>query len=240
MPMNPAALKILLGLMMVGANLGIKALFRSVRDAARVKELEAENLQQRLDTLRYQINPHFFMNTLNNIHALVDLDPAKAKESIVELSRMMRHILYDAGTPTIPLSQEIEFLQHYVALMRLRYPEGVDISLSLPESDGGAQVPPLVYASFVENAFKHGVSYAAPSFIRISVAVDGGKVLFKCANSRQEAAAQEGGSGIGLENARRRLDLLYGDRYTLHIDQDAARYELLLVLPAHPETPATA
>ena len=240
MLMNPAALKFLLGLMMVGANLGIKALFRSARDAARVKELEAENLQQRLDTLRYQINPHFFMNTLNNIHALVDLDPAKAKESIVELSRMMRHILYDAGSPTIPLSQEIEFLQHYVALMRLRYPEGVDISLSLPESDGGAQVPPLVYASFVENAFKHGVSYAAPSFIRISVAVDGGKVLFKCANSRQEAAAQEGGSGIGLENARRRLDLLYGDRYTLHIDQDAARYELLLVLPAHPETPATA
>ena len=240
MPMDPAVLKILLGLMMVGANLGIKALFRSARDAARVKELEAENLQQRLDTLRYQINPHFFMNTLNNIHALVDLDPAKAKESIVELSRMMRHILYDAGSPTIPLSQEIEFLQHYVALMRLRYPEGVDISLSLPESDGGAQVPPLVYASFVENAFKHGVSYAAPSFIRISVAVDGGKVLFKCANSRQEAAAQEGGSGIGLENARRRLDLLYGDRYTLHIDQDAARYELLLVLPAHPETPATA
>ncbi len=235
-PMNPRILRVLLGMMMIGANLGIKALFRSARDAARVKELEAENLQQRLDTLRYQINPHFFMNTLNNIHALVDLDPGKAKESIVELSRMMRHILYDSGSPTIPLAQELEFLQHYVALMRLRYPEGVDISLQLPEHDGGAQVPPLVYASFVENAFKHGVSYETPSFVHISVVVEGGRVVFRCANSRQNPLKQDGGSGLGQENARRRLDLLYGDRYTLHVDQETGIYTLILDLPVQPKT----
>ncbi len=239
MPMNPRILRVLLGIMMIGANLGIKSLFRSARDAARVKELEAENLQQRLDALRYQINPHFFMNTLNNIHALVDLDPEKAKESIVELSRMMRHILYDSASPTIPLAQEVEFLQHYVALMRLRYPEGVDISLRLPEHDGGAQVPPLVYASFVENAFKHGVSYETASFVHISVAVEGDRVLFQCANSRQTPVAQDGGSGIGQENARRRLDLLYGDHYTLQVRQEAGTYELLLDLPTHPENPVS-
>jgi len=235
MPVNPEILKLLLGLLMLAANLGIKYQFQAQRDAARVRELETENLQGRLDALRYQINPHFFMNTLNNIHALVDLDPEKAKESIVELSRMMRHILYDSGAPTIPLSQELDFLRHYVSLMRIRYPDGVEISLDLPEGDGGAQVPPLVFASFVENAFKHGVSYENASFIRIALAVDGGKIIFRCANSRQAPLQQEG-SGIGQENVRRRLELLYGDRYTLHIDQPAGTYELLLVLPANPKT----
>ena len=236
MPLSPELLKGVLGLMLMAANLGIKYQFQAARNAARVQELERENLQQKLDTLRYQINPHFFMNTLNNIHALVDLDPEKAKESIVELSKMMRHILYDSGSATLPLAQEMDFLQHYLSLMRIRYPEGVDISLQLPEGDGGAQVPPLVFASFVENAFKHGISYETPSFVRISLALDGGKIIFRCANSRQAPAPQKSGSGIGQENVRRRLDLLYGDRYTLHIDQPAGAYELLLVLPCQPET----
>ncbi len=237
MPLNPEFLKLVLGIMMLAANLGIKYQFQAARNASRVRELEAENLQQRLDTLRYQINPHFFMNTLNNIHALVDLDPEKAKESIVELSKLMRHILYDSGAPTIPLSQELDFLHHYVSLMRMRYPDGVDISLTLPENDAGAQVPPLVFASFVENAFKHGVSYESPSFIRISLSLDGGKIIFRCVNSRQAPLQQEG-SGIGQENVRRRLELLYGDRYTLHIDQPAGTYELLLVLPANSSLPS--
>ena len=235
-PMNPAILRLVLAVLMLVANVGVKYQYRAVHNAARVKELEAENLQHRLDALRYQINPHFFMNTLNNIHALVDLDPGKAKESIVELSRMMRHILYDSGSPTIPLSQEIEFLQHYVALMRLRYSEGVDICLQLPEHDGGAQVPPLVYASFVENAFKHGVSYETPSFVHISVVVEGGRVVFRCTNSRQAPVRQDGGSGLGQENARRRLDLLYGDRYTMQVDQEAGTYTLILDLPVQPQT----
>ena len=239
MPFSPPMLKILMGVLMVVANLGFKFQFRAARNVARVRELEKENLQQRLDTLRYQINPHFFMNTLNNIHALVDLDPDRAKESIVELSRMMRHILYDAGSPTIPLVQEEAFLKHYVALMRLRYPEGVDISLSLPEKDGGAQVPPLIFASFVENAFKHGVSYEVPSFIHISLAQEADSVIFKCTNSVPSTPPRtEEGSGIGLDNTRRRLDLLYGDRYTLHIDHPADSYEVLLTLPARIEIPA--
>ena len=237
MPVNPEILKLLLGVLMLAANLGIKYQFQAQRNAARVQELETENLQRRLDALRYQINPHFFMNTLNNIHALVDIDPEKAKESIVELSRMMRHILYDSGAPTIPLAQELDFLRHYVSLMRMRYSDGVEITLDLPDTDGGAQVPPLVFASFVENAFKHGVSYESTSFIRISLAVDGGKIIFRCANSRQAPLRQDG-SGIGQENVRRRLDLLYGDRYTLHIDQRAGAYELLLVLPGQTESSA--
>ena len=239
LPFSRSVLKILMGVLLVVANLGFKFQFRAARNAARVRELEKENLQQRLDTLRYQINPHFFMNTLNNIHALVDLDPDRAKESIVELSRLMRHILYDSGSQTIPLVQEEAFLKHYVALMRLRYPEGVDISLTLPEQDGGARVPPLVFASFVENAFKHGVSYEAPSFIHISLTLEDGSVVFKCTNSVPPTPPRtEEGSGIGLDNTRRRLDLLYADRYTLRIDRPAGSYEVLLTLPARIEIPA--
>ncbi|MCR4860793.1 MAG: histidine kinase [Bacteroidales bacterium] len=237
MPMNPEVLKVILGAMMLMTNLGIKYQFRAQRNVLRVRELEKENLQHRLDALRYQINPHFFMNTLNNIHALVDLDPEKAKESIVELSKLMRHILYDSDSPTIPLSQETEFLRHYVSLMRIRYPEGVEVSLSLPENDGGAQVPPLVFASFVENAFKHGVSYETPSFIHISVSQNEDKVVFRCENSRA-LRRKDPASGLGQENVRRRLDLLYGDRYLLDIDSDSAAYRLLLAIPAHPETPS--
>lgn len=234
--MNPEVFKLLLGAMMLAANLGIKYLFQAERNAARVRELEKENLQHRLDALRYQINPHFFMNTLNNIHALVDLDPELAKESIVKLSRMMRHILYDSASPTIPLSQEIEFLNHYLSLMKLRYADSVEVSFELPEQTEGAQVPPLVYASFVENAFKHGVSYKEPSFIRISMKLDDDKIIFNCANSQQAPLLQEEGFGIGMENVRHRLDLLYGDNYELHIRQPAGVYELQLVLPFKPET----
>ena len=196
-----------------------------------MQELQAENLSRQLETLRYQINPHFFMNTLNNIHALVDIDPEQAKASIEEFSKLMRHVLYEGDRPTIPLAKETEFLRHYVSLMKLRYADTVRIDLSLPEKDEGAEIPPLMLASFVENAFKHGISYEKPSFVRVTVSVEDGKIVFRCANSRQDSA-QAAQHGVGLANVRGRLDLLYGDRYTLHIDPSGDVYDVLLLLPA--------
>lgn len=99
------------------------------------------------------------MNTLNNIHALVDISPEKAKESIVELSRLMRHVLYDSNGATVDLGKEIDFLRHYLYLMRLRYTDSVRIDYSFPDGPVSAQVPPLLMATIAENAFKHGVSY---------------------------------------------------------------------------------
>ena len=238
MPLDPTAMKFVLALLMLAANMGIKAVFRNQENEQRMKDLEKANLQQQLEYLRYQINPHFFMNTLNNIHALVDIDPEQAKESIVELSRLMRYLLYEGDKPTIPLDKETDFLNHYISLMRLRYADSVQISMDLPEGTGGIEVPPLIYASFVENAFKHGVSYEEPSFIRISLQEDAGKLIFKCSNSRH-TARPESAPGIGQENVRRRLDLLYGDRYTLHYDVKPDVYDILLVLPVRPEGPLT-
>ena len=109
-----------------------------------MKELEAENIRQQLESLRYQINPHFLMNTLNNIHALVDLDPEKAKESIEVFSKMMRVLLYEGNAPTIPLAKELDFIEHFISLMRLRYPEdAVRIETVFPAACPDAAVPPL-------------------------------------------------------------------------------------------------
>ena len=231
LPMTPEVMKFVMGLLMLGVNLGVKYYLKSVRGEHRMQELQAENLSRQLETLRYQISPHFFMNTLNNIHALVDIDPEKAKASIEELSKLMRHVLYDGDQPTIPLSKEMEDLRHYVSLMKMRYDDTVRIELSLPEEDDGAEIPPLMLASFVENAFKHGISYEKPSFVHVSVSLEGGKIVFRCSNSRHGSVQAEQ-SGVGLTNVRERLDLLYGDRYTLSVDRSGNVYDIILLLPA--------
>lgn len=233
LPMAPELMKFVLGLLVVGVNLGVKFYLKSVRGERKMQELRGENLSRQLEALRYQVNPHFLMNTLNNIHALVDIDPEQAKRSIQELSKLMRYVLYEGDRPTIPLAMELDFLRHYVSLMRIRYADSVRIETDFPDQDGGAGIPPMILASFVENAFKHGISYERPSFVRIAVRLEDGKVSFKCVNSVQPSREQKG-SGVGLQNVRNRLDLLYGDRYTLHIDRSAEVFDVLLLLPADP------
>ena len=223
-------LAIVILILMFGANLGIKGWFRSRDDRKRLTELERENLSQQLEYLRYQINPHFFMNTLNNIHALVDIDPAKAQETIVELSKMMRYVLYEGDKQGVPLSQEFDFIRHYVSLMQLRYTDKVHITLDLPQETSDRQIPPLILINFIENAFKHGISYQHESCIEIKAEVKVDKLQFVCRNSKSEKSNEEKG-GVGLENVRKRLDLLYDNNYTLHIDDMADIYSVSLVVP---------
>ena len=237
--MRPETSRLIMGILLVGVDLGFYFYLESRRKERRMKEIEAENTKQRLESLRYQINPHFLMNTLNNIHALVDIEPEKAKESIEEFSKMMRILLYEGDAATIPLARELDFIEHLISLMRLRYTEdALKIETIFPEERGGAVVPPLVMASFVENAFKHGVSYSEESFIRVKVESQDGRIVFHCANSSHPAAG-DGRHGIGLENIRKRLTLLYGKSYTLSIDEDGGRYEVLLSIPDRPEFPVS-
>ncbi len=233
-PIGAGVSKIIIALMMLGVNLGAKYYTNYTLEKKRLEELEKENLRYRLEYLRYQINPHFFMNTLNNIHALVDVSPEKAKDSIVELSRLMRHVLYDSNGPTVGLAKELDFLRHYLYLMRLRYTDSVRIEYSFPEDDGGAKVPPLLMATIAENAFKHGVSYKSDSYIRLSVALESGKVIFRCSNSLNADQDQQAVGGIGLDNIQKRLSLLYGEDFVLHIDKSATEYEVFMVLPSKP------
>ena len=137
--------------------MAIVLLFKQQREQEKIKALETSRLQHELKYLKAQINPHFFMNTLNNIHGTVGIDPAKAQEMILELSKMMRYILYEGKDKVVPLSSEIGFIQCYTSLMKRRYPENkVTISMDLPESTpAGMTVAPLLFMSFIENAFKH-------------------------------------------------------------------------------------
>ena len=223
-------LSIVVLLLMFGANLGIKGYFRSREDHKRLAELEHQNLEQQLEYLRYQINPHFFMNTLNNIHALVDIDPQKAQETIVELSRMMRFVLYEGDKKGVPLSKEMDFIRTYVKLMQLRYTDKVVITLDLPAEVPDRTLPPLLLISFVENAFKHGVSYLHESFIEIKATIEDNHLHFVCRNSKAEKSNEEKG-GVGLSNVRKRLNLLYDRSYSLRICDDANVYIVELIIP---------
>ena len=231
-PLRPELMRSMIGVLVVVADLGISAFLRSMDNERRMQELREETLRQQMETLRYQINPHFFMNTLNNIHALVDIDGEKAKESIEAFSKMLRMVLYEDPSPTVPLQRELELIGHYVSLMQLRYPPSVDISLDLPDDPGDAVIPPLSLVSVVENAFKHGISYKAPSFIHIRVRVGGGEIRFECDNSRNGAASGEA-RGIGMENVRRRFGLLYGAACTIEVLEDAASFRVRMVIPCH-------
>ena len=223
-------LAVVLLLLMFGANLGIKGYFRSREDRKRLAALEHDNLEQQLEYLRYQINPHFFMNTLNNIHALVDIDPEKAKDTILELSKMMRFVLYEGNKQSVPLARELDFIRHYITLMQLRYTNNVRIDINLPSEVPDRQIPPLILITFIENAFKHGISYQHPSFIEVKVAVEGEKLCFECCNSKADVPNEEKG-GVGLANVRKRLALIYEQNYTLSIHEDADDYTVKLIIP---------
>lgn len=223
---------VILGLFMTGANGGIKLMYQSIRDEQAMEALKRQNLQAEMDYLKYQINPHFFMNTLNNIHALIDIDAESAKNAVIELSKMMRYVLYDSGRERISLRQDIQFLENYIALMRIRYTDAIDIRVNYPPVLPEISIPPLLLIVFVENAFKHGVSYNRSSFIHIDIACDGGMLVSRIVNSRHREP-DAGRTGIGLENVRKRLDLIYGPKgYGLRIDDsDPATYTVQLEIP---------
>ena len=225
----------LLVVLLLGMNLGVKLYFKSEEDRRAYVELKHHSLEQQLEYLRYQVNPHFLMNTLNNIHALVDIDPERSKTTIVELSRLMRYMLYEGAKDVVSLSCELDFLQNYITLMRLRYTDKVYIDVRMPESLPDRSIPPLLFISFVENAFKHGVSYSKPSFISVALCCSADTLTFTCRNSKHPDHGG-GQGGVGLDNVRRRLDLLYGHDYRLDISDSGQEYGVTLVLPLKTET----
>jgi len=229
-------------LLMLAANLGVKLYFKQQHDQKRVDELERRSLEQQLEYLRYQINPHFLMNTLNNIHALVDIDAEKAKETIVGLSKIMRFMLYDGARQTVPLASEVAFLEDYIRLMQLRFSsDKVSVSFAKPEQLPQAEVPPLTFITFVENAFKHGVSYRQQSFVDVTFTTSpapaakppgtvDATLTFVCRNSKIPSQEEKHG-GVGLKNVKKRLDLIYGSNYTLTIDDGTEDYTVSLCIP---------
>ena len=223
-------LSVVVLVLMFGANLGIKGYFRSRDDRKRLVELEHQNLEQQLAYLRYQVSPHFFMNTLNNIHALVDIDPEQAKDSIVDMSRMMRYLLYDSDNQYVSLNNAVIFLKKYLNLMKLRYTDQVNINLDVPDNtQEDIVLAPLVFIPFVENAFKHGVTYGKPSDIDIDIEKKNGRLIFHCRNTKSNVKHEFG--GVGINNVTKRLELIYGNDYSLDIQDGDTTYDVRLDLP---------
>ena len=229
----PIVLNFSLLLLMMALNGLIMMVFKYINERDRRQAIEHSHLQDEIKFLKAQINPHFFMNMLNSIHAMIDLDPMKAQELTIELSRMMRYILYGDPAQKTTLAEEIKFIESYMSLMRQRYPESkVGIRLDVPaEPSKEFMVSPLLYVTFIENAFKHGVSYQKFSLIEVRLVEDDGKVLFECVNTKVKDA-RANVKGIGLQNAIRRLDLLYGYDYSLKILDGDEMYTVKLIIPS--------
>lgn len=191
-PIRPPfqAIHIAIAVLLVGFNLSIRLFLKSLRDDEMLKDLERQRLESELQYLKYQLNPHFFMNTLNNIYALVDLNTEQAKKTIIELSKLMRYVLYEANKNQISLEHEIQFLENYIALMKLRYIDNLNIRTEFPVVVPCVQIPPLLFISLLENDFKHGVSYQEPSFIEVRIELADEGVIFNCKNSKHTQSSR--------------------------------------------------
>lgn len=230
-PIPPFANLLILSFLLVGFDTGLMTSFRLAKSEQKQTKLEKENIESQLAFLRNQVSPHFFMNTLNNIHSLIDFDADEAKESIIRLSKLMRHLLYESEVDKIPIKKEMDFIKNYVDLMKLRFSDKVKITLNLPSQYPDKSIPPLLFTSYLENAFQHGISYQNPSFIEIIVTTTSGNLSFTVRNSNYHANGEDKNSGIGSENSRKRLDLLYSNRYSLSIKDTKDEYYLHLTLP---------
>ena len=228
-----ALAKFALAVMMLALNLIIKWSFKARVIEEKVSLMQEEMLRGQLQQLRHQINPHFFMNTLNNIHALVDIDPEKAKNTIIELSKLMRYVLYDSKDGLISLENEKSFLEKYLSIMSIRYSDKVRITAGFDVDGKEGHLPSMLLVTFIENAFKHGITYRKESVLDTSLRMEGGRILFSCYNTKNDTANDQHG-GVGLKNVRRRLDIFYKDDYVLDVDEDEVSYRVTLSLPSEP------
>ena len=196
--------------LITGLAIAIKATLRFINEEDLRKKIEKEHLLSEISYLKYQLQPHFFFNTLNNIYALIDMKPIMAKEILHKLSKLMRYVLYHADEQAVPLYQEVDFLKNYIHLMAIRTNMNTHIHSEFPEEILHASVPPLIFISLVENAFKHGVDATRSSIIYIKMEVDDKYVTLYVENSYFGKNDMDYSlSGIGLENLTKRLNLIY-------------------------------
>ncbi len=201
------------------------------------REAERSRTEAELTNLRNQLNPHFLLNTLNNIYALIAFDTDKAQHAVEELSRLLRHVLYDNQQSFVPLYKEVEFMNNYVELMRIRVTDHVHIDTHIDIApDDATPIAPLIFISLVENAFKHGIAPDGSGRIAIEMSQHDGDITCCITNSNHPKRANDkSGSGIGLEQVGKRLELMYPGRYTWErgTTDDKTMYFSKIVIYSH-------
>ena len=193
------------------------------------KNLQSEKLTAELAFLKSQINPHFLLNSLNNIYSLAYKQSPKTPEAVLKLSEMMRYMLYESNDKQVELAKELRYLENYIELQKLRFKDQVYINFSVSGDYSGQTIAPLILIPFVENAFKHGLATDAGNPITISITTAEKKLSFRLRNKKSKLNKDETG-GIGLQNVIRRLDLLYPRQYHLQVDDTEQVYQCELQL----------
>ena len=196
-----------------------------------IKAADAARVAAELGNLRSQINPHFLLNTLNNIYALTAIDTERAQSAIEQLSKLLRHMLYDNQELEVPLKDEVQFLESYINLMKIRLSKNVDVAFLRDVENPEIRISPLVFISLVENAFKHGISPTKPSFVHITLTQKGKELCVNIENSNYpKKEDDQSGHGIGLQQVQRRLDLAYYQRYewTQKVSDDGTIYSSII------------
>lgn len=212
----------------VGLSAAIRLSGRWVQVEAARREAEKSRTEAELKNLRNQLNPHFLLNTLNNIYALIAFDTDKAQQAVQELSKLLRYVLYDNQQTYVPLGKETDFIRNYIELMRIRLSSNVQMTTQIDIlPDSRTLIAPLIFISLIENAFKHGISPTERSFIHIHLAENETEVICEISNSNHpKNIMDKSGSGIGLEQVNRRLEILYPGQYTWQkgISEDGKEY----------------
>lgn len=216
----------------IAVAIAIKSTFRWQFTERRQKQMEQEHLESELVHLKNQLNPHFFFNTLNNIYTLIAIDQDKAQDTVHRLSKMMRYLLYDSNEKFVPLSKEIEFINHYIDLMELRLSDHVKVTRAFHIQNQQVQIAPLLFISLIENAFKHGVSATQNSEVEVRLSITAEqKLIFAVKNTAFPKEDKDlSGSGIGLENLDKRLNLLYPGRHSFKYGLNKDAFEATLTL----------
>lgn len=196
------------------------------------KELLNQSLISELALLRSQINPHFLFNTLNNIDSLVVRDPGRASDSIIKLSEIMRYMLYESNSDFVPLGKELDYIQSFIALQQLRLKNPEHTQFNVTGEPKGKMIPPMLFVPFVENAFKHGSKQKNKPGVIISVNITENTLTFEVVNSYSKDAvtSKDETGGIGMQNIKRRLELLYKDRHELFVNKNEEKYIVVLKL----------
>jgi hypothetical protein len=224
---------IIIGILIIGTGTAFELEYKWLSEEKLRKDIEKEQLKTNLALLRHQVSPHFFMNTLNNIHSLIEIDSEKAQDAVARLSTLMRYLLYDSAQNKIELKKEIEFINSFISLMQLRHSDEVKVTTVIPGQVPDVRIPPMLFISLLENAFKHGVSYPLKSYIYFELRISENSLNCIIRNSKHKITTDHQGdfSGIGLDNIKESLKLLYEDNFQLNILDKESEFEVDLTIP---------
>ncbi len=232
-PLIPPVYEVLIfSAIVIALDMGLSIAMRWIKTEQKQSVIEKDRALAQLSNLQSQISPHFFMNTLNNIHALVDIDSVRAKQTIIELSGLMDYLIYDANKQEyVSLQRELDFINSYINLMRIRFTEQVKIDVSYNKSVPSIKIPPFLFLNFIENSFKYGVDSELESFVKIDFNFSNNNIKMTVINSNHSQSVKGVRRGVGIANSHKRLELLYGKKYALEIKEDKKIYLVTLKIP---------